>query len=308
MLTDVNFRLEGLNNLNNKGPIMYGKIFHSIYDGTLVENWKALVTFQQLIVLADADGIVDMTAGALSRRTGIPLEIIEEGLNLLITDDPNSRTDTEDGKRLLPINPERNWGWQIVNHKQYRDLRTADDRREYMRNYMREKRSEDKLTKTNNSSQLTELANTDTDKDIDTLKSSTKNKFSDFDLKMSKYMAVRLLDIMPKMKTPNFEKWANEIRLMRDRDNRTEKEIKAVFDWANNDNFWKTNILSSAKLRKQFDRLSVNVNEGLNNGSKQGKGTNSNNKSEQVSNKLDEIAQRDIDQNGFTSELGGSDT
>ena len=44
----------------NKDYQMYGKIFHSIYDGTLAEDWRAPITFQQLIVLCDADGIVDI--------------------------------------------------------------------------------------------------------------------------------------------------------------------------------------------------------------------------------------------------------
>ena len=156
--------IEGL----NKDYQMYGKIFHSIYDGTLAEDWRALITFQQLIVLCDADGIVDMTPASISRRTGIPLEHIEHGLSVLIKPDPSSRTDNEDGCRLLPLSDSREWGWEIVNHKHYRDLRTANDRREYMRNYMKEKRSKQKLTKANDSKQLTKLANTDTDTDTDT--------------------------------------------------------------------------------------------------------------------------------------------
>ena len=141
---------------------MYGKIFHSIYDGTLAEDWRALITFQQLIVLCDADGIVDMTPSSISRRTGIPLEHIEHGLSVLEKEDKHSRTPNEEGRRIELIDSHRPWGWHIVNHKHYRDLRTADDRREYMRNYMKEKRSKQKLTKDNKSKPLAKLANTDT--------------------------------------------------------------------------------------------------------------------------------------------------
>ena len=55
---------------------MYGKIFESMYDGTLGEHWKALVTFQQLIVICDSNGDVDMTINAIHRRTSIPKEIL----------------------------------------------------------------------------------------------------------------------------------------------------------------------------------------------------------------------------------------
>lgn len=54
-----------------------------MYDGTISANWQGLVTFQQMIVLCDADGVIDMTPPALSRRTGIPLEIIEKGIEFL---------------------------------------------------------------------------------------------------------------------------------------------------------------------------------------------------------------------------------
>ena len=122
---------------------MYGKLFESIYDGTLVEDWKALVTFQQMIILCDQDGILDMTAGAMSRRTGIPLEIIKQGIEILENPDKASRSPKESGKRIIRLNDHRDWGWQIVNHKHYRDLRTANDKREYMRVYMQEKRAKE---------------------------------------------------------------------------------------------------------------------------------------------------------------------
>ena len=78
---------------------MYGKIFEQMYDSSLVEDWKVLVTFQQLIVLADADGIVDMTATSIARRTNIPLDVIEYGIAELEKPDPSrdfSRAEARD--------------------------------------------------------------------------------------------------------------------------------------------------------------------------------------------------------------------
>lgn len=114
---------------------MYGKVFSSMYDGTLATKgpWQALVTFQQMIVLADRDGVVDMTASAISRRTSIPLEIIETGISELMQPDPESRTPAEDGRRIVLLEGHRTWGWQIVNHAKYAALRSLEERREYMR-------------------------------------------------------------------------------------------------------------------------------------------------------------------------------
>jgi hypothetical protein len=101
---------------------MYGKIFESIYDGSLYGDWKAIAVLQQLIVLADEHGVVDMTPQAISGRSSFPLEIIEDGLKTLSSPDERSRSDKEDGKRIILTDPERGWGWSIVNYKYYRDL------------------------------------------------------------------------------------------------------------------------------------------------------------------------------------------
>lgn len=59
----------------------------------------------------------------------------------------------------------------------------------------------------------------------------------------------------------NLLSWANELRLMREADNRPAKAILALFAWAQQDQFWKTNILSPAKLRKQWATLAAQRNE-----------------------------------------------
>jgi hypothetical protein len=122
---------------------VYAKVFTQIYDGTLCTRgpWQALVTFQQLLVLADPDGNVDMTAEAIARRTTIPLDIIEQGILALMLPDLESRTPTEDGRRIVLLSEGRSWGWHIVNYKHYRELKREEDRREYHREYWRTKRS-----------------------------------------------------------------------------------------------------------------------------------------------------------------------
>jgi hypothetical protein len=121
---------------------MYGKIFQQMYDGTLGTNgpWEALVTFQQLIVLADKDGCVDFTIPAIVRRTTIPQHIIEKGIAVLLLPDPDSRTPDDEGKRIVLLSEGRNWGWRIVNYAKYRAIRSDEERREYHRSYYHEVR------------------------------------------------------------------------------------------------------------------------------------------------------------------------
>jgi hypothetical protein len=122
---------------------MYAKVFSQIYDGTLVTKgpWQALVTFQQMLVLADQDGAVDMTAIAISRRTTIPLEIIELGIAELMKPDPDSRTPDEGGRRIIPLREGRSWGWLVVNYKHYRALKREEDRRSYHREYWHKRKA-----------------------------------------------------------------------------------------------------------------------------------------------------------------------
>lgn len=118
---------------------MYGKLFTQMYDGTLATKgpWQALVTFQQLIILSDKHGVVDMTPEAISRRTTIPLEIITAGLSELQEDDLDSRTPIENGKRIVRLSENRAWGWQIVNYAHYRKIRSAEERKEYHAKYVK---------------------------------------------------------------------------------------------------------------------------------------------------------------------------
>lgn len=122
---------------------MYGKLFVQMYQGTLATKgpWQALVTFQQLVILADKHGQVDMTPDAISRITTIPLEIIETGLQELSKPDSESRSPLEDGRRIVPLADNRSWGWKVVNYEHYRKIRSEEERREYHRQYMRKRRS-----------------------------------------------------------------------------------------------------------------------------------------------------------------------
>lgn len=77
------------------------------------------------------------------------------------------------------------------------------------------------------------------------------------DLRCAEWM-LALRDITkPSLKKPNMAGWANDIRLMRQLDGRTHKEICELFKWACKDSFWYKNILSPAKLRAKWDTLTL---------------------------------------------------
>lgn len=51
------------------------------------------------------------------------------------------------------------------------------------------------------------------------------------------------------------DKWPDTIRLIRERDNKTHKEIMEMFAWANADPFWSANILCPGTLREKWVKL-----------------------------------------------------
>jgi hypothetical protein len=112
---------------------LFGKLFVSMFDGSLHGHWEATVTLQQLVILANRHGEVDMNAESISARTAIPLDIIKKGLSELIQPDPLSREPREQGRRIAPLSEGRSWGWRIVNYEKYRFMRDEDDRREQTR-------------------------------------------------------------------------------------------------------------------------------------------------------------------------------
>lgn len=86
-------------------------------------------------------------------------------------------------------------------------------------------------------------------------------KYSAEDLSLAEFIFTKILTVAPKTKKPNFDTWADIIRLMRAQDGLTHSEIREAFIWANSDQFWSTNILSPEKLRKQFSTLHAQSNK-----------------------------------------------
>ena len=69
-----------------------------------------------------------------------------------------------------------------------------------------------------------------------------------------------LLEDNPTKRPAKLKSWAHDVRLMRERDGRTHEQIIDQFQWANQDSFWRANILSPSKLREKWDQLTARRN------------------------------------------------
>jgi len=89
--------------------------------------------------------------------------------------------------------------------------------------------------------------------------SSTSVKYSENsdEFRLADYLFKHIQRRKPDFKKPNIQSWAKNIDLMIRVDKRKPDKIKEIVKWCQEDEFWLKNILSTTKLRKQFDRLEM---------------------------------------------------
>lgn len=122
------------------------KVFKTIFDGSLYGQFEPTVVFLAMLVIAEREGIVDMTPQAIAARCGYPLDIVLRGIAELEKPDPKSRTPDDEGRRITRLEDTRDWGWRITNYEKYDKIRTAEERREYFRQKKAEYRARDKVS------------------------------------------------------------------------------------------------------------------------------------------------------------------
>ena len=96
------------------------------------------------------------------------------------------------------------------------------------------------------------------------VKKSKKNYSSDsIEIRLAEKLHNLILKNDHKARSPDIQNWAHEIDLMIRVDKRDPDEIERVIDFCQSDPFWKSNILSTSKLREKFTQLKIKM-EGRN--------------------------------------------
>ncbi len=108
---------------------MYAKVFAQIFDSSIADDYKLRHFFMDLLVLADINGVIDMTPTAIAGRTRIPLAEVTAHLAALEQPDPESRTPNHDGRRIAKLDDHRSWGWCIINYEKFRAIASEEQRR-----------------------------------------------------------------------------------------------------------------------------------------------------------------------------------
>lgn len=118
---------------------MYGKIFASMYSGSMVGSGPlAFACWAYVLANKDQDGLVELNpiliAAAIGQCTS---DDVEKVISAFCEPDPKSRSQDEEGRKLLRRS---SFMYAVVNHKVYDEIIKQEDRRSYMREYMKQYR------------------------------------------------------------------------------------------------------------------------------------------------------------------------
>ena len=79
------------------------------------------------------------------------------------------------------------------------------------------------------------------------------------EIRLAELLFKKILENDPKAKKPNLQKWAIHIDRLIRIDKREPDEIERVIEWCQEDYFWRSNILSTTKLRKNYQQAKLQM-------------------------------------------------
>ena len=101
----------------------YTKLWHKIVTSSIWDaDNETRILWITMLALANRDGYVEASKKSLALLSRIADPQCDHALAVLLSPDPESRTKTEDGRRIESVDG----GWMILNYQLYRDA-TSDD-------------------------------------------------------------------------------------------------------------------------------------------------------------------------------------
>lgn len=83
------------------------------------------------------------------------------------------------------------------------------------------------------------------------------------EMSLAKYLLKKINEHSPDYPPPsNWNRWADDMRLIMERKNKTPEQIRNLINWIHNpNNFWCDQILSAGKLKEKYNDLAVKANK-----------------------------------------------
>lgn len=99
----------------------YTALYDTTLTGTLYGRWPHTGIWACLLSRASREGVIDEIPASLAAAIGVPPDVLMKCIHDFMQPDPGSRTKDHDGRRLALIDPNRDWGWRVLNHGKYRE-------------------------------------------------------------------------------------------------------------------------------------------------------------------------------------------
>jgi hypothetical protein len=123
--------------------ITYTKLLSSITESTVwCEPDSTRLVWITMLAMADRSGRVWASIPGLASRARVPIDACREAIRCFLSPDPDSRTKDHEGRRIEEIDG----GWRLINHAKYRELRDLEERQAYQREWIANKRHQQKLS------------------------------------------------------------------------------------------------------------------------------------------------------------------
>ena len=118
--------------------MQFTKLFNSILDSTIwQESAETKIVWITMLAMCDRYGDVFASVPGLAARSGVTIDQCQTALDCFLAPDKYSRTKDHEGRRIKEIDG----GWNLLNHGKYRELLSAEERKEYNRRKQAEYRA-----------------------------------------------------------------------------------------------------------------------------------------------------------------------
>jgi len=126
---------------------MYGKIFESLFTGSLVGAGAHVFAVMSYVIAnqkpdRELGSYVELNPRLLAAIIGEEEQRIEGAIKVLCEPDPDTTTLGHQGKRLISVS---RFGYQVVNGAKYRGIRDEDERRRQNREAKRREREKKRV-------------------------------------------------------------------------------------------------------------------------------------------------------------------
>lgn len=233
---------------------------NALVEATELDKKTVQASLQHLVAI----GLIRDTGERRGRTKQIPVWYLQ-GITESVADaEQTQKRDGSRGKRKRPKNgniPE-NGTVSGSEDNQRIPFFPSNDPKNGIRNLPRNLKDKDLFLSGNsdespNEENLADFKSCHPDAEVFT--PSGKSWGSKQDLECAAWIFERVKVINPSARQPNWTEWANDVRLIRQIDGRTHREIAGLFLLAHRDSFWCRNILSPSKLRAKWDDLTIKL-------------------------------------------------